>query len=100
MIIRLNIAAQEIAGRNDRSWATSPSSFEWHMAWLARDPLQPCADCRIGGKIESAIRSAVRVAIERNVRDRVATAGEPVTLRKVILHHAERGVALCMPLRD
>jgi hypothetical protein len=70
------------------------------MARLARDPLEPCDDCRIGGKIESAVRSAVCVAVERNVRDRVAPACEPVTTCKVSLHHAKRGIALCVSLRD
>src|ERR1700726_3682421 len=77
----------------------SPSNVEWHMAGLARNPLEPCADCRIGRQIESSVCSGVCVAIERNVRDRVALAGEPVAPRKVSLHHAERGIALCMPLR-
>ena len=54
---------------------SSPGNVDRHMARLARDPLEPCADCGIGGKIESTVRSAVRVAIERNVCDRVAPAG-------------------------
>src|ERR1700692_4520322 len=55
---------------------TSPGNFERHMARLARDPLEPCADCRVGGKIESAVRRAVCVGIQRNVRDRVTPARE------------------------
>src|SRR5271165_3889619 len=70
------------------------------MAGLARDPLEPCADCRIGGQVESTVRSAVCVAIECNVGDRVAVAGEPVVPCKVSLHHSECGIALCIPLRD
>ena len=82
------------------SRATSPGNLQRHMARLARDPLEPCDDCRIGGKIESAVRSAVCVAIERNVRDRVAPAGEPVTPCKVSLHDTKRGIALCVPVWD
>src|ERR1700676_2145111 len=70
------------------------------MARLARNPLEPCADCRKGSKIESAVRRAVCVGIERNVRDRGTPAREPAAPCKGSLHPAESGIALRMPFGD
>ena len=70
------------------------------MIRLARDPPEPCTDRRIATEIEAAVRSTVRVSVERNVRNRISRTCKPVMVRQVCLHDAERGLTLRMPLRN
>ena len=67
------------------------------MARLGGHPVQPAPDRGIAGEVETALIGAMGVAIERDVGDRVAPAGEPVMGLQMGLHDAQRGIALRVP---
>ncbi len=63
---------------------------------VARLPLhsvEPGADVRIAGKVESTFPSDMRVGIECNVGDGVVTGGKERSRHQVSFHDVERGVA-------
>ena len=67
----------------------------------AGDALEPGVDRGVAGEVEAALVGDVRVAVERDVRERQAVADEPLApVAEVLLHRRERAVALRVQLRE
>src|ERR1700716_544595 len=61
---------------------------------LVADPRQPGADVREVVEVEAAFARDMRVGKERNIGQTVALADEVLMTGEVLLHHAQRRVAL------
>src|SRR5215470_1174972 len=64
------------------------------MVRLIGDAVEPSADARIAGELEIALLGDMGVAVERDIRDRVALADEELAALEMALHGLERLVAL------
>src|SRR5712691_12437569 len=71
-----------------------------NVARIAGDPLEPRADRRKAGEVELALMGDMRVGIEGDVGDRVTLGGEEAVRLQVLLHDAERLVALLHPVLE
>src|SRR6516225_8059024 len=70
------------------------------VAWLARDTLEPGANCRERAEVVVALMRDVGVRIERDVGDGVMICCEEVVHGKMLLHHAERAMAFFHPILE
>src|ERR1041385_3630123 len=71
-----------------------------HVASLVDNAIEPGADRGEFVEREITLVGDMRVAVKRDVRDRVMAGGEEVVRGEMLLHHAERLIALLHPVLE